>query len=132
MSIASKLIGSMNEGSNMDDVFKELVDKYKEKEFGDAVFWVSKDASKNLINVSFDITFRRNTRTGYVKQNKAKVDKANDILSSLNNQYKNSKNKLKLVTLADAQASDDRAENNGDSAYSEYEQSLGGSLEIHF
>ena len=85
------------------------------------------------LNVDWDITFRRNTTEGAYREFKAQIDRANQYLQTL---YQDAKSKgynptePNLMTLASAQQSDQWARDNGESAYSEYEQSLGGNMQI--
>lgn len=85
------------------------------------------------LNVDWDITFRRNTTEGAYLEFKAQIDRANQYLQTL---YQDAKSKgynptePNLMTLARAQQSDEWAASNGESAYSEYEQTLGGNMQI--
>lgn len=85
------------------------------------------------LNVAWDITFRRNTTEGAFREFKAQIDRANQYLQTL---YQDAKSKgynptePNLMTLSRAQRSDEWAASNGESAYSEYEQSLGGNMQI--
>lgn len=85
------------------------------------------------LNVDWDITFRRNTTEGAYREFKAQIDRANQYLQTL---YQDAKSKgynptePNLMTLASAQQSDQWSQDNGESAYSEYEQSLGGNMQI--
>lgn len=85
------------------------------------------------LNVDWDITFRRNTTEGAYREFKAQIDRANQYLQTV---YQDAKSKgynptePNLMTLARAQQSDQWSQDNGESAYSEYEQSLGGNMQI--
>lgn len=85
------------------------------------------------LNVDWDITFRRNTTEGAFREFKGQIDRANQYLQTV---YQDAKSKgynptePNLMTLARAQQSDEWAASNGESAYSEYEQSLGGNMQI--
>lgn len=85
------------------------------------------------LNVDWDITFRRNTTEGAYREFKAQIDRANQYLQTL---YQDAKSKgynptePNLMTLASAQQSDQWARDYGEGAYSEYEQSLGGNMQI--
>ncbi|EBS2632429.1 hypothetical protein DRX00_11740 [Salmonella enterica subsp. enterica serovar Gatuni] len=85
------------------------------------------------LNVDWDITFRRNTTEGAYREFKAQIDRANQYLQTL---YQDAKSKgynptePNLMTLARAQQSDQWSQDDGESAYSEYEQSLGGNMQI--
>ena len=83
--------------------------------------------------MDWDITFRRNTTEGAYREFKSQIDRANQYLQTL---YRDAKSKgynptePNLMTLASAQQSDQWARDYGESAYSEYEQSLGGNMQI--
>lgn len=85
------------------------------------------------LNVDWDITFRRNTTEGAYREFKAQIDRANQYLQTL---YQDAKSKgynptePNLMTLDSAQQSDQWARDYGEGAYSEYEQSLGGNMQI--
>ncbi len=85
------------------------------------------------LNVDWDITFRRNTTEGAYREFKDQINRANQYLQTV---YNDAKSKgynptvPNLMTLERARQSDEWAVSNGDSAYSEYEQSLGGNLQI--
>ena len=85
------------------------------------------------LNVDWDITFRRNTTEGAYREFKAQIDRANQYLQTL---YRDAKSKgynptePNLMTLDSAQQSDQWARDYGEGAYSEYEQSLGGNMQI--
>ncbi|AJQ20892.1 hypothetical protein DET7_73 [Salmonella phage Det7] len=86
-----------------------------------------------VLNVAWDITFRRNTTEGAYREFKDQINRANQYLQTV---YNDAKSKgynptvPNLMTLERARQSDEWAMSNGDSAYSEYEQSLGGNLQI--
>lgn len=85
------------------------------------------------LNVDWDITFRRNTTEGAYREFKSQIDHANQYLQTL---YRDAKSKgynptePNLMTLDSAQQSDQWARDYGEGAYSEYEQSLGGNMQI--
>lgn len=86
------------------------------------------------INLYWDITFRRNNRVGAFNEFRAQVNAANNYVQQVYNDAKAKGYKPdmpNLMTLADAQRSDQMAYENGDSDYSEYEQSIGGGLVIN-
>lgn len=87
----------------------------------------------NTIHVEWDITFRRNTRVGAMSEYRQQVERCNDYLRDTFAAAKKagySPTPPRLMTLADAKEGDEIAEHNEGSAYSEYEQSIGGSLTI--
>lgn len=85
------------------------------------------------LNVDWDITFRRNTTEGAYREFKDQINRANQYLQTVYNDAKAkgyNPTEPNLMTLDSARQSDEWAMSNGDSAYSEYEQSLGGNLQI--
>ncbi len=88
----------------------------------------------NSLQVDWEITFRRNTRVGAMKEFSAQVYLGNRYLEDV---YADAKSRgyapeqPNLMAMSDAQRSDDMAMMNGEDAYSEYEQSIGGSLKIN-
>jgi hypothetical protein len=95
------------------------------KEFGLILFQAS--TWDGVHKLMWDLSFRRNTREGAFRAHKNDVERANHYLDQF---AKKIGVDYKPYTLADAQASDRKAESNGDSAYSEYEQSLGSEIRI--
>ncbi|EDW4918118.1 hypothetical protein AU913_002329 [Salmonella enterica subsp. enterica] len=86
-----------------------------------------------VLNVAWDITFRRNTTEGAYREFKDQINRANQYLQTVYNDAKSkgyNPTEPNLMTLERARQSDEWAMSNGDSAYSEYEQSLGGNLQI--
>ncbi|AXF41569.1 hypothetical protein LPST94_00007 [Salmonella phage vB_SalM-LPST94] len=86
-----------------------------------------------VLNVAWDITFRRNTTEGAYREFKDQINRANQYLQTVYNDAKSkgyNPTEPNLMTLERARQSDEWAVSNGDSAYSEYEQSLGGNLQI--
>lgn len=88
----------------------------------------------NSLQVDWEITFRRNTHVGAMKEFSAQVYRGNRYLEDV---YADAKSRgyapeqPNLMAMSDAQRSDDMAMMNGEDAYSEYEQSIGGSLKIN-
>lgn len=85
---------------------------------------------KGEIFVEWDYTFRRNTRVGAYKENASRIQQANQRLSVLAEQFKALAPELNLYTMENAKKGDDWADSNGDSPYSEYEQSFGSSIKF--
>jgi len=90
---------------------------------------------QNTVSVSWDWTFRRNTRLGEFKQQRSKVMNANSKIETIADWVKKNISNIKKIDLnlqteKSAKEDDERAERNGDSAYSEYEQGLGSYLKI--
>ncbi len=110
------------------DIIAELKTQYNGVQIGACDFQVYGTAPQ--VTVSYDLTFRRNTRQGAFKQYTSDISKANKILTAIAEKFKAFNPTVNLVTLDKAKASDDRKEDDGDSAYSEYEQSLGGEVKF--
>ncbi|EDL0981932.1 hypothetical protein COP89_08280 [Salmonella enterica subsp. enterica serovar Typhimurium] len=86
-----------------------------------------------VLNVDWSITFRRNTTEGAYREFKDQINRANQYLQTVYNDAKSkgyNPTEPNLMTIERARQSDEWAMSNGDSAYSEYEQSLGGNLQI--
>ena len=95
----------------------------------DDVYWQATQHG-DQISVFFDYTFRRNTRAGAYQDNRANIEQANHVLKSIADKYKANVKVMHLCTLDSAKESDAYREQDGESAYSEYEQSIGGNLEL--
>lgn len=88
----------------------------------------------NSLQVNWEITFRRNTHVGAMKEFSAQVYRGNRYLEDVYTDAKSrgyAPEQPNLMAMSDAQRSDDMAMMNGEDAYSEYEQSIGGSLKIN-
>lgn len=84
---------------------------------------------KDSIEVSWEYTFRRNTKLGAYHDNKHRIQRANEVIKSLAEKFKEYNPKdMHIVDEKTAKMSDERNEANGDSAYSEYEQNLSGGI----
>ncbi|AFX93584.1 hypothetical protein G646_gp116 [Serratia phage phiMAM1] len=85
------------------------------------------------LRVEYDITFRRNTRVGAMSEYRQQVNRCNDYLRDTFAAAKkagfNPQQPI-LMTMDAAKDGDEVAERNEGSAYSEYEQAIGGSLTI--
>lgn len=85
------------------------------------------------LNVDWSITFRRNTKEGAYQEYKAQITRANQYLQAI---YQDAKAKgynptePNLMTLDSARRGDEMTFQNGDSAYSEYEQAIGGNMQV--
>lgn len=93
--------------------------------------YVSQDGK--TLTVDWVLTFRRNTQTGAFMEYKSQVNTANNFISSLESDSKRRGYKpknIRLMTKERAESSDRMSEMNGEDAYSEYEQAIGGSIEI--
>ena len=91
------------------------------------IYWSVSERSAG-ITVSFEYTFRRATRTAAFKSNSSRILAANTRLKAASERFKSSLVSLRLCTLEDAKRKDEYAEGNGDRAFSEYEQSIGGEV----
>lgn len=103
--------------------------QYGSKEVGQCYFQVY--GSNGEVNVGWDLTFRRDTCVGAFLQYRNDVSRANAIIQELATKYASIVVGSPLIcTQAVAQRWDDMSESNGDSAYSEYEQSLSGNVKL--
>ncbi len=98
------------------------------------VDWVvfTSDGGKT-IQAEWSITFRRNTRVGAMSEYRQQVERCNDYLRDTFVAAKKAGFKPQppvLMTIDAAKDGDEVAERNEGSAYSEYEQVIGGSLTI--
>jgi hypothetical protein len=106
-----------------------LAAQYGNKEVGECYFQVY--GNNGEVIVGWDLTFRRNTCVGAYMDYSSHIARANAIIQELATKYASIVvGSPRLCTKASAQASDNMSESNGDSAYSEYEQSLGGSVKL--
>ncbi len=93
--------------------------------------YVSRDGM--TMNLEWSITFRRNTRVGAYREYHDQVVRANQYLRDI---YQDSKSKgynptePNIMSKESAELSDDIAEQNEGSAYSEYEQAIGGNMQV--
>jgi hypothetical protein len=107
-------------------------ERYEGVNYGQAYIQVNGVYKDNQFSVSWDITERRTTPREIYDQNKYDIGSANNIIAQL----QGIANSLGFTTEAtfctfDTIVDDERrAERNGDSLYSEYEQSIGGHLDI--
>lgn len=89
------------------------------------IFWqVSKHNGK--VDVSWEYTFRRDTPTGAYADKQRLINVANNRLALLANTFPDSLLSIRPLTPALVRAEEQRKESNGESAYSEYEQTIGG------
>lgn len=114
------------------DLLTDMKNHYGNMSVGPIQFQVYEH--QGVISIEWDLTFRRNTRVSAFKQYKTHIEKANDTLNDVADQFENSTKysikQLKLYTLKDAENGDSMAEQNEGSAYSEYEQSFGGFIKL--
>ncbi len=109
--------------------FDALEKKWHEKDVGRAYFQVWHGGNKTVV-VSYEITFRRNTRVGAFHEYKSDVNRANAVLNDLAREYHGKVAELELCTQKTCEEGDERRASDGDSAYSEYEQSINGKILI--
>lgn len=112
------------------DEIKKLVPMRDVEELGrDDVYW-QVTQFENQISVYFTYTFRRNTCAGAYVANRVNIEAANRVLKAVAERYKANVMSLHLSTLDTAKESDMWRQQDGDDPYSEYEQTLGGNLEL--
>ncbi len=102
--------------SSLETLKSELTPLYGMKDFGNATFQVS--LYNGEVNVRYDITYRRMDRGQAMKTYSNDIRKADGILDALAEKYGDKY----TVTVSKARAP------NEDDEYSEYEQSIGGSV----
>ena len=100
-----------------------------DKEDQGTVFWQTYEINGRL-TVEYEVTFRRNTHTGAYRDHRRDFDNANAKLQRVVDAFPGNVVSAKYVTAETAKARDDWRESDGDSAYSEYEQSLVGSVQL--
>lgn len=92
------------------------------KQFGPIQVSARVHSQTGELMANWDHTFRRNTRVGEYKEQQQHIDRANAHLAGV---AKKLGATYKPYTIEDAKRSDERAQQNEGSAYSEYEQSMG-------
>ena len=111
------------------DLFSTLKAKYGDMNIGNEIdFQVYKNTDGDILNVSWELTFRRNNKTGAFRQYSNHIRRANAVLDEIARQYKEKLKDLRVCTLASCQNSDAYFDINADS---EYEQSIGGSVQLY-
>lgn len=84
---------------------------------------------KNSVEVSWSYTYRRNTAAGAYRENTSRIERANERIERLAKTFKDyNPADIHLVNSKTARETDERRESDGDSAYSEYEQSISGGV----
>lgn len=99
----------------------------------DVEWYVSLQQQGNLLDVHWTLTFRRNTRAGAVQAYQSQVNSANNYVQAVANLAKTKGFNVqdpRIMTVAMGVEWDRNAMNNGDDAYSEYEQTIGGGVNI--
>lgn len=104
---------------------KEYFSKYSGAEFNII------NRPKQLV-IEYEISYRRNTASGALRQYKSTVDRSNKALEAFADQLPSAAPvaRLDLMTKESAESTDEMREYNDGSAYSEYENAIGGSLTI--
>lgn len=108
---------------------KKLFPEINKETSGKELTWSVREW-KGEVFVEWDYTFRRNTRVGAYKENSSRIQQANQRLSMLAEKFKALAPEINLYTMDNAKKGDDWADSNGDSPYSEYEQSFGSSVKF--
>jgi hypothetical protein len=106
-----------------------LQEEWNDKDYRDICYWIG-DIYEGSCQASFDITFRRSTCVGAFRQYSGAITRGNNLLTKIADKMKTFglSVELNLCTLDRCKASDKFKDENGDSPYSEYEQSIGGSV----
>jgi hypothetical protein len=82
------------------------------------------------ITVRYEYTFRRSTALGAYMDNRRMFDQANATLRQIAAKYPDIVQSQRYVDRDSINRDMERAESNGDSPYSEHEQSIGGSVTL--
>lgn len=134
-----KVLGSLvqlhesEQDNRIEQIRAELEREYHNKEAYRAHWSVGKSYDREMqggISVHYDLTFRRNTHIGAYHEYQAQIRVLNQMLEAIAEKYKDRKVKVHPFTLEVANRYVDNKEANGDDPYSEYEQSLGGCVDI--
>lgn len=107
-------------------LFEHLKAKYHGKDVG-MVSWLVRHYN-NTTTVEWELVGRRNTRAGLFSDNRGAIERANSVITNLAAEYPSYLFKKYLCTLDACIKSDQRAQENEGTAYSEYEVSLGGEV----
>lgn len=108
-------------------VFDALIARFNDKEVGMIHYWASRNPAGNLV-ISWDLTFRRNTCVGAYMDYSSVISTANANLRAVADSNSEIMLSCNPCTQESCQRSDEFSESNGDRAYSEYEQTIGGSV----
>jgi hypothetical protein len=115
---------------DINSLFDELKSRYGRLGIGQCDFQVS--LYQGELTVEHSITFRRNTRAGAFREFAADMNKANSFIRAVATEVESKGFKVDVVITDQRMAGllDETAEMDGESAYSEYEQSIGSSVRI--
>ncbi|AIX13076.1 hypothetical protein NW77_068 [Erwinia phage phiEa2809] len=115
--------------SAVPEVGKAISDLKNMKSSGREVDWQIRE-HQGKVYADWDITFRRNSRQGAYKENANDIRAANAALTRMAAYLENAGYNVQtyLMTMQDAIDIDTQAEVEDGTAYSEYEQSIGGNL----
>lgn len=122
-------IVQLNEAAMSPEDTDQLVKEYTGFREGDVEWHANKTAS-GKITITWRITFRRNTSAGAFWEYESEIRQANRQLDTIAEVYPDSVLEKNPLTLELAKKQDEFKEGNGDEAYSEYEQSFGGSISL--
>ena len=111
------------------DAIKKLVPEVDQDVYGDMLGWQVYEY-KGTINVAWDYTFKRDTCFGAFKRNQQRIMAANAKIQRIADMFPSAVTRTMYVTADYAKKQDEYAESNGDSAYSEYEQSISGGIAL--
>lgn len=111
------------------DSIRKLVPEVDQETYGDMLYWQVYE-HKGAINVMWDYTFKRNTHFGAYRQNQNRIMAANAKIKRIADMYPDSVARAVYVTAENAKAYDERAEDDGEGSYSEYEQSISGGITL--
>lgn len=117
--------------STFDMVLLELKAEWDSREVQSALFQVI--GSDRVIRVLYEIGFKRSTRTVAYQDNKQLIDYCNRVLADIAQSYGiGATSKVNPLTLEYAAQLDQESDARGEDAYSEFEQTFGGSVSLTF
>lgn len=117
--------------SSFEMALLEISGEWDAREVQSALFQVI--GSDRTIRVLYEIGFKRNTRTIAYQDNKQLIDYCNRVLQDIADKYgTGATSKVNPLTLEYAAQLDKDAEAAGQDAYSEFEQTFGGSMSLSF
>ena len=129
-----KSLAHLNESTNeIAQIVDDLEREFQNKQIHGAHWSVGKSYDREMqggISLRYSLTFRRNTHIGAYHEHEAEIRRCNNMLDSIAEKYKNRKVKVHPFTLDVANRIVDNKEAEGNEPYSEYEQSLGGTVDI--
>lgn len=119
---APKPAGGKLSKKQVEDIKKE----FHGKEDGEATYWVRE--SNDGLEISYSMYFRRNSSKGAFAENEREIKKHNRELENIAKKHGAKIERFSPMTREVAEEMDDLKAMDGENAYSEYEQSIGGHI----